>query len=94
MSDSDLNFFSTNEPNTSSNNTSAQDSSSKDSSRNMTSSEASFYTEEITQPTNDFGSLYFLFLLCEAHTNPYSLIPSPYSSHEKSSRIKIRLLKY
>ena len=58
MSDSDLNFFSTNEPNTSSDNNTTQDSSSKDSSHDTTSFESSFYTEERTQATNDFNAFY------------------------------------
>ena len=58
MSDSDLNFFSTNEPNTSLDNSSTQDTSSKDASQNTTSSETNFYTEERTQPTNDFDTFY------------------------------------
>ena len=54
MSDSDLNFFSTNEPNTSSNNSAAQEASSQ----NTTSSESGFYTKEATQPTNNFNTFY------------------------------------
>ena len=48
MSDSDLNFFSTNEPNTSSDNSATQ----------AFSSESGFYTKEATQPTNNFNTFY------------------------------------
>lgn len=58
MSDSDFNFFSTNEPNTSSDNNATQDSSFEASSQNTTSSESGFYTKEIEQPTNNFNTFY------------------------------------